>query len=513
MTARYSRRIVLGAGGVSLGNFISSAPAAYGGIPNPLDNSINAFDFMSTEQIADVQTMTASIDVSDALISALNSADGRIVSFPAGTYRITKPLSNTTAKEIRISGLSPAFYSHHLIVDPYASNYSDDLGSLFGSRVAVIKCDNTSLLGSPDGTNHYNATPKLKFLQNLIVYGTNGAQIGLHIDPLDCVVRNSTFALFQWFGILSRAGVLWHLENVGFIDNGWNLPPTGEIAQPSTYGSGCAWLINANRAPQAYYGVNSTDRPTTLKVDNVWVSVRNHFALNKSGLAGIQAHGITSASFRRLGGYSGNFFDVCYNIYFDGCHIENYSASGVVVGDGSPYCAYFNNCGVTWGENYAANLAKSSKGRPLLFTGTGNQTTPSNTAYVSSPYGLRHRLYLPITAGSGEEIIYKFAGALQSTEGFTGFVCVTITRTAGPQDYAASIFPLHQHIAGSNGSISAVGIPILAATGTDERGFSIDLAVEAFGNDIDVKVTWGPNWRPSKWSLSIGLVGGGALNS
>jgi hypothetical protein len=61
-------------------------------VENKLNQYVSAFDFMTAQQIADVQAGTAAIDVTDGVQRAISSGVGAVY-FPAGVYKITSEVT------------------------------------------------------------------------------------------------------------------------------------------------------------------------------------------------------------------------------------------------------------------------------------------------------------------------------------------------------------------------------------------------------------------------------------
>lgn len=83
-------------GGAALVGFLQSGAGAVArAVQEKLRDAVCVFDFMTSAQIADVQSGAASIDVSPAIQAAWNysASIGANLSFPSGTYRVISALS------------------------------------------------------------------------------------------------------------------------------------------------------------------------------------------------------------------------------------------------------------------------------------------------------------------------------------------------------------------------------------------------------------------------------------
>lgn len=271
----------------------------------------------------------------------LDDANGSLVRFPRGVFRITKPLRSSNG--IRIVGEVASYVTHPEFVDANSKEYHFSEYSVHFPWASVVVCDGCNLIGDVDSDTVGGSDDQLKFLSNFVVIASSGAKHGIYLkNTRDLIVSNSTFIGFSEFGILTRGGITLSLEAVSYIDCGWS-------DLPSTYRnidgckSGAAIKFVANHVANDLVTIVPSHRPTTFSINNCFIWNRNHTSQNKSGYRAAQISGLNGGRISGLGTYNSVYLDVCA-IVLIACHIENYGKSGKVRGDLSPRCLVLRNC-------------------------------------------------------------------------------------------------------------------------------------------------------------------------
>lgn len=480
-------------------------------------------------------------DDTAAIIAALDWLDGRVLTPTAGKiYRLTGPLSDTSASAIRICSGGDAFISH-TIIDAAQLN-DDPLYRVTGSGtpgasvqvsdaaenaymlsvapgVPILKCDGCNLIGAPDTGSMNGAPDILRQLQGVVVWGVNGARQGVYLNGGgDKAIKDCAFALFEHCGYLQRGGITAKLERVAFVDCGWDVAASGAVGYPNTYTSGCAVLVVSNVTAGDYTTINGGNRATTFGADDVFIWTRGDTANNKSGLRGIQAGGLFSGKFTAIGSYTGHFFNVC-QVSFDGYHIENYQSGGLVAGDLTPMCAYFQDSQPNIGQGFVSLVgAGITAGLPVfVHSYTGQSWAPSYSAQsaqlgrvqsIGPSYSSMEKLVLIATPGGTDTYTFKdqiAIGAGAGSKGFIGQVFAQLIQGANGNNFSRGAW-----VVGSfYGSAAHVLTPAqLAYESTVGGAYGAALSVSFVGNDLVVSVAWGANWPVSDvWILDVGLFG------
>ena len=457
-------------------------------------------------------------DDTAAIIAALNYANGKEVYFPTGVFRITSPLSTTSSSRIKIRGAAYSFLSHDeraLLLNGAGANYSVfNVSSV--PWATYIKCDGCNMIGAPDVSTTSNAANKTVSLRDLVAYGQNGAKAGVYFRGNDDLIENCTFALFEWWGIASRGQITSVYRNVCTIDCGWNLANTGTVGNPGTYYSGCGIILISNDTGSDYTTLDSARRPTTLEFDNLFFYVRNDTVVNKSGLRGMQATGLLSASIKNLGGYTGNYFNKCYGTSCDGYHNENYQSHGVTNSDATPAGFYLRNCGMTFGTGYNANVVVTAVDAWAEFNDYPAGLNPQNTRmelvpYSSGPWKSSLRKLVTVTT-PGSAVTYTFSNVLSNTSGFAGFASVVVTGKNNYANYRREFLAVANHRAAGAGWQPMTSVS-LASQGSTSGGFAITLVASWNNGDLRIAVTWGASWSASdQFYIDVGMFGGDPIS-
>lgn len=479
-------------------------------------------------------------DDTAAFFAALVAANGRAVTLPSGfIYRITQPLSNSTATAINLVGETPAFLSHPIINAAQLNN--DPLYHVTGTGtpgssiavsaaaenaymlatcpgVAIIKCDGCNLIGVPDtGTANYS-NQKLKVLRNIVAWGINGAKIGVYESPMDQIVENNTFVLFEYFGILHRGGITTNLHKNAFVDCGWNLAASGTITYPNTYTSGCAIKVCSNFTANDYTTITGAYRATTWHSSEHSVWQRGYTANNKSGLRGVQAHGCLSMTIDKATQYTGDFFDIC-QVSVDGYHYENYHTGGAASGDHIPMNIYAINTQIDIGMGFSSMVgAGITAGSPVwVIKGTGVSFLPQ---YCSNDRSIGFTKSIgPAYSDMDKGVVVGPGGTTQTytlknvlttgngggSKGFLGMVAVQLNNANNFNNFSRGIWAVARHL----GGVEKIMTPVQIAYESSVSGaFAATLTANFVGNDLVVSVTFGASWGPSEgWYLNAGMFG------
>lgn len=177
-------------------NFIQNGTGAKARtVESRLRDTINVFDFMTEEEIADVQSGSLLIDVSDAVQDAADFAliNNRILYAPAGRYKTTKTIDFSTVGLVG-DGLGTQFYSVITNGDPTLKFTTPNSYWLLenisvwsaGTTGSYQNCTGVEIggpIGSTDYANRYH-------VKNLLVHGCSvGATVNGFIGELDIFVQ------------------------------------------------------------------------------------------------------------------------------------------------------------------------------------------------------------------------------------------------------------------------------------------------------------------------------------
>jgi len=450
-------------------------------------------------------------DDTDAIQKTVKLANGRTVKFGYNVYNITTNIDEGYDGEIRISGSGESFYTH--IGSNDTTSFDDDYSN-YSNKITVIKCTSCSFIGKPDTTTTANYNSNLKFLENMIIYAVNGDdQIGIHIHPVDTIIQNCFIANFGLFGLLTRSGITSTFKNIGFRANGWNLSESGTIG--TDYGSGCNLKINSDITPQNYHTINSSYRPTTFTLKDIYISSNNTYnGATYSGLRAIQAHGLIDASFINVGSYQGWCFQFC-DVTLDSCHIENYAESGTLANDNTPIELYLYSSGTTLNNCYIVNLGTNATSSRGIVNKSLSQYTNGlvnlRSGIISSTIPYIKNIYSEITspAATATTLTHSFDNIFgdETFEGFQGLIYITLQKKVDYKDYSQAIYPLSRF---------SVSDTVYTRTGTSLDNFDSGSgttwqktisAVRANGNNLEIDVDWGSSWNNEVFRASITLIG------
>ena len=471
--------------------------------------------------------LAGEFDCTMMLARAFDIAKGRPVHVPSGRiWAISQSMDVvSSANEFRIVGEGDTVSTHDTVnfaTHNYSSDYSPaSLTDIVArsQRMTVIHCVGCCMFGDIDdvATGLFKASSRLKQFDNIFLYGSAGAKIGLHVFPTDLVVRNSTIALFGWFNICTRGGITSTFKNLALVDGGWALPESGGVGIPSNYGSGCQFKIGGNVTPGQYHSIGYGQGATTFTFADIWMATRGHMANNMSGLRGFQGHGLLSGTFNRVGGYTGNYFNVCTHTMM-GNHIENYSRNGLVNGDHTPYCVLAIDCGIPH-EGVHAYMTPFVTPEPFKSRGTGATGLPNNNVdlrggrlIAQAPLLSKFRKTVLVTT-PGALTTYTLPKLLNAADGFCGMVSVTLTKSDNYSIYSRAVAAGGWHRAGVTGYAEPATMLHTFDSGVaspDYKKTITKVVIESDGS-ISVVVSWGPLWSPTnEYELVIGLVGGGS---
>lgn len=443
-----------------------------------------------------------------AINKALEFSNGSLIYIPVGVFRITSNLTAGSGIDIRIKGSSPIYKSHGLISDSYSSIYTENIPALV-SEYTIIKCDNTNMIGSPDTTT-CNQEMNLKSLENVLVWGTNGAKHGVYYSPNDTYIKNCSFALFEEFGILQRGGITSEISNCGFSDNGWNLANSGTVGEASSYVSGCAIKLVSNTTPNNYYLIDPNNRVTTTTITNVYSVDRHYTSVNKSGLRCLQASGAIGLNINSLGSYSGCFFDTC-EVNIDGYYIESYNNSGFNHGDSTPYAFYLINSASNFGTGHIQSAYTMPEPIKVVTTEPSWLISPYSHVQASNgidksigaKYSNMRKKVAIITSGGTDSYYFKNVLSTVTNKGFLGMIPISLAREANLANQSKGIW-----LMGRNGYSADLTPTALIFSNVGVGTYAGTITPSFSGNDLKIDITWGSGWGNGDiWILEVGMFG------
>ncbi len=466
------------------------------------------------------------VDDTNAIKAALNAAKGGAVYVPKGKYRITSNLDNGVSYEIRLIGESSAFSSHSLInaaVYQNSNNFttaSIENYATLGERYSVIVCDNCNMLGAPD-TASTNECDTARQISNLCIIGTNGAQIGLYVSPIDALFENCAIALFEKFGVCIRGGITSTFRKMSFNDNGWNLAESGSATYPATYVSGCQINIVSNFIANDFATVVGVDATTTMSFENHYYNVRGWSQINQSGYRGLQVHYVRGLNLNDIGSYSGLYFYIALasgnNVY-----VENYATHGLTAASVDPHAiySYFSalslNTPVLSMNSVPTQEALYVRADSEVFSSTAAVSNNGKFNQVDAG-ALTSRYDTTITVDApGSTVTYPvLPNTLPDVYGFHGFAVVSITKASDYTQYAVATYLVHKHTAGVSGN--QITTPVLInEVHTPTGGFLATITTVSFTNTgaVTFGVTWGASYSASdEWIVNIGLFGAAVVSA
>lgn len=450
---------------------------------------------------------------------ALEAAKGGYVFVPIGEYLITSPLDSLTTNEIRLIGPSSAFASHTFINSTtyqYSSDFSpasiQDINSL-KTRFATIKCSGTNMFGSADGANVGTKTT-LRHLANLCIYGADGAEIGLYLQPEDALIENCNIALFEKFGICIRGGITSTFRKISCTDNGWNLAESGSTTWPATYVSGCQINLVSNFTPNDFATIDSAYYVTTMSFENIYANVRGYITQNMSGYRGIQVHGCYGLNLDDIGSYTGHYFNLAIatgsNIY-----VECYSLHGLTAASIDPYAIYAQYSNIDLGSPFLTMNGVPTQ--PALYASAAAQTYTSssivrnngksNITYNGSVTSKYESTITVVTPGS--TVNYSpWDNVIPDTVGFHGIAIVNIMAANDTRVYANAVAIVHKHTSGATQLLLPATLLNEYHSGTGAYLNQIT-GIDILSNGaIQFGVNWGASYSASdSWVVNAALIG------
>lgn len=459
-------------------------------------------------------------DDTQAFKNAIQAAKGGYVFVPIGEYRITSPLDQGTTEEIRLIGPVSAFFSHDFYdfaTYAYTNNFTpqciqDPAG--LKTKFATLACDGTNLIGSPDGGT-VGTKSVLKHLANFCVYGYNGAEIGLYFSPLDALVENCNFALFEKFGICIRGGITSTFRKISFVDNGWNLNESGSASYPADYVSGCAFNVVSNFIPNDFATSVGPNATTTMSFENFYINVRAWTGINQSGYRGIQVHLARGLNLDDIGSYTGHYFYLTQgsgnNIY-----VEDYAFNGLAAGDGTPHGIYSYYSALTLNSPVVTMNAVPAQ-EPIYISDESQVWSPTSVVLNDGKTNLtragsvtsRWNNEIEVTTPGGTDTYSLNNHAMPAAKGFCGFLIISLFKKSDLADTAHACYFVQKFNAG----VSGPQIPTATQISVYDSGagnFTKVISNVNFNSSggIEFDVAWGSGFSASEdFYVNFGLVG------
>jgi len=340
--------------------------------------------------------------------------------------------------------------------------------------------------------------------------------VGVHSRGSDALIDGVTFVLFKFCAILTRGQIVSKFGAIATIDCGWGVDAVGAVGYPATYYSGCAFLLLSNNQPNDYWTVVPKNRSTTMDLSGPFFFwVRNHTEKTKSGMRGIQASGFISSNIRSLGGYTGNYFNLCFGTQIDGHYVENYSMAGLNAHDENPVCMYFVNSAVHIGQGYTSNM--SGLGAPFVeldneIHGVNHRITKIDAYGVPRPSGpFRPNFSMQIQAGKpGSTRDYRVECILKNSKAVAGFIAISLVSRANPEIYTRGFYAVANHRAGVKG-----WQPMASQSIAQDVDVSLRIEKHAVlnpprweGSDLILTITWSKTKTGEvDWQLDFAVFG------
>lgn len=153
---------------------------------------INAFDYMTDAQIADVQANTALVDVTAALQAAINAAYGNTLVLPSGTYLVSSTLT-IYGNDIHIQGQN----KYATKIKKVGASAAIKIGNGAGTPALRWKLVDFAILGNAEATVGIDINyGTYGVLDNLFIESIAGIGIRftdtLHISCYSCIVGGVT---------------------------------------------------------------------------------------------------------------------------------------------------------------------------------------------------------------------------------------------------------------------------------------------------------------------------------
>jgi len=472
-------------------------------------------------------------DSTDAFKLALIIANGRpVVSKKVGHFIISDNIDNGyTGDIISISGATPVNELHTHLIDTNSTSFEVDNAVLtrMSENYTVIECQNCNFVGATDTVSVFNASAKLKQLSNFVIYGTNDAEIGIHVFPVNTKIHDIFIARFGLFGLLTRSGITSSFKNIGFDCNGFNLPESGSATGASTsYGSGCNFKVAANTSPMVYNTIVSSDRPTTFSFKDIFCISSDYYTNNNatvySGLRALQIHGILSGSLNNVGGYQGAYFVLC-TASLNNVHFENYCFQGLTSSDNTPISIYAYDSRLLLSGHFLSNqsvsvpaLVENASGSfthnvAVIKDGIENGKITSVDFLNDSPVRTTQP-YMDVqsTPTGGGTTTVTFSNVIAkdptkfSTKGFAGLVIASLSDFNNINNNSQALYFCGLQFAGS--TRKSFGTSLSTHT-TLAAGFSADITSIDFDDNgnLLVDITWGTSWNNNTFRVKAGLLG------
>lgn len=238
-------------GALSTDFFASSAKAT------SLETVVNVFDYLTPDQINDVQTDAGSMDVTNSVQNAITAGLGKVLYFPKGTYRINTFLYCTTSNTV--------FKGAGKGLSVLKKGSSDPSSILFIYPSSGIS--NIEITGLTFDSNNYSVSGlKTRYVSDLRIKNclfcnsTNSSIISLLIDwdspPLainfDILIDTCTFSNIAGWDVVIRHADRVSIRNCLFS----NSTATGAGISWNQYESNCSFT-NVNTPMNINYTANN----------------------------------------------------------------------------------------------------------------------------------------------------------------------------------------------------------------------------------------------------------------
>lgn len=456
-------------------------------------------------------------DDTNAIKAAIAAAQGGLVYFPPGHYRITSALNVGSTHDLNLQGAAPTDNFGYLD-GAYANSNdftTDSISSTWFANAiqnyAVIQCDGCNLIGVDDGASTGEALT-VRLIENLVIYGVNGAKIGIYFEPTYSILRNLVIFLFEQFGIATRGGLYSTFENIYLNDNGWNQANVGTtVGYNVQYFSGCQIMVAANKTPNNWWIVG-LERPTTMVFKNIGMAQRNWSQANLSGYRGMQIHGSLGFHFDSVNSYMGHIFYIA-EAKFSAFYVENYSQKGFTPASTDRYSIYsfwsVLDLGVTTFGGITPPIYNESQFNiPISFAGTAvPMVTPKvfhgNGTPISSGY--KHTI-TPVTPG-GQDVYNLWNYLIDDLSGMTALVYVTVLKESDLTVYTTAIWAVHIHDAGGTPEIPASTQIYDKTTAVGTSSITIDDVSFNGSYGIGLTITWGAALSGVDHLVRVGVIG------
>lgn len=453
-----------------------------------------------------------------AIKAAMAAAEGSTVYFPPGHYRITSALNVGSTYDINLQGSTPTFNFGYLNA-AYVNLNDFSVASINPTWLAetvanytVIKCDGCNFIGVEDGVSTGDPV-NVRSIDSFVLYGVNGAKIGIYFEPAYSTLRNLVIILFEQFGIATRSGLYSTFEDIYLNDNGWNQANVGTtVGYNLQYFSGCQIMVTANKTPNNWWIVG-LERPTTMVFKNIGMAQRTWSMVNLSGYRGMQIHGSLGFHFDAVNSYMGHIFYIA-EAKFSALYVENYSEKGFTPASTDRYSVYSFwsplDIGLsTFGGITPPIYNETQFNIPLSFASTAvSMVTPKvihgNGTPLSSGY---KNTITPVTPG-GQDVYDLWNYLIDDINtGMTALVYVTILKEADLTVFTTAIWAVHIHDAGGTPQIPVSTQIYNKTTATGTSSITIDDVSFNGAYGIGFTITWGSGLSGVDHLVRAGVVG------